>query len=247
VTRAEALTGLGRLVERLGREPLQEVRVTGAAAGVLRTEKRGDLPLASAPLLFAATASGPAPVSRLPLTRHEPVLIHLDRDGRLDYLESIRPFRTISDDRFSARASWEVKVSREDLSSRLSRVLSFGELRDLQVIRRGVSGRVAELDVVGSRGTSRLTGFNVRVALQLDETLFTIERQLGEDGRITGFVFAGRGWGHGVGLCQVGAFGMAVRGADHRQILAHYYTGARLEQLAQRPELLDSARKAPVR
>jgi stage II sporulation protein D len=106
---------------------------------------------------------------------------------------------------------------------------------------------VAELVVVGSRGSARLTGFKVRVALQRYESLFSIERQIGEDGRITGFVFAGGGWGHGEGLCQVGAFGMAVRGADHRQILAHYYTGARLEQLAQRPELLDSARKAPVR
>ncbi len=238
VSHLEALSCLGRLAERLGRNPLAEVRVVGAGPGGLRTEKRGEIPLAPAPLLFAATPSGPAPVGRLALTRHEPVLIHLDGQGRLDYLEAIRPFRSLSDDRFSTRASWEVQVSRDELSSRLSRVLSFGELQDLRVVRRGVSGRVAELEVVGSQGTARLVGFNVRVALRLDETLFTIERQRDPQGRITGFVFAGRGWGHGVGLCQVGAFGMAVRGADHRAILARYYTGARLEKLAGRPDLL---------
>ena len=44
----------------------------------------------------------------------------------------------------------------------------------------------------------------------------------------TTFVITGRGWGHGVGLCQVGAYGMAVRGHDYRDILAHYYSGTRL-------------------
>ena len=47
----------------------------------------------------------------------------------------------------------------------------------------------------------------------------------------TTFVFSGRGWGHGVGLCQVGAYGMALRGHDYREILAHYYQGARLGTL----------------
>ena len=43
--------------------------------------------------------------------------------------------------------------------------------------------------------------------------------------------FEGSGWGHGVGLCQVGAYGMALRGAAYREILAHYYTGSKLEPL----------------
>ena len=50
-------------------------------------------------------------------------------------------------------------------------------------------------------------------------------------GRLEAVVFAGKGWGHGVGLCQVGAYGMALRGADYAEILAHYYRGARLEGL----------------
>ena len=44
--------------------------------------------------------------------------------------------------------------------------------------------------------------------------------------------FSGKGWGHGIGLCQVGAYGMALRGEDYRAILAHYYRGSRLERAA---------------
>ncbi len=130
-------------------------------------------------------------------------------------------------------------MERRKLSSRLSKFLSFGDLRDLAVVRRGVSGRVAELEVIGSRARSRLVGFDVRVALQLNENLFTIERIRNPDGTVRAFVFAGKGWGHGVGLCQVGAYGMAVRGRTYREILAHYYTDSQILSLDERPDLLD--------
>ena len=56
------------------------------------------------------------------------------------------------------------------------------------------------------------------------ETRFTIDRQRDASGKITAFVFSGRGWGHGVGMCQVGAYGMALRGKGYKEILHHYYT-----------------------
>ena len=63
-----------------------------------------------------------------------------------------------------------------------------------------------------------------------------IEPQRDRDGKIEAVVFAGKGWGHGVGLCQVGAYGMALRGADYREILSHYYSGTKIERLvARRP------------
>ncbi len=188
--------------------------------------------------LFAATAVAPVPVGRLALTRHEPVLLHLNVEGKVDYLEATRPFRSLGDDRFSSRHNWEVQVTRDELSKTLGRGLDFGELVDLEITRRGVSGRVAEMSVRGTRSQSVLRGFDVRVALKLMDTLFTVERQRDEQGRIRSFVFAGKGWGHGVGLCQVGAFGMAVRGRDHRQILKHYYTDVDLVRLGEVPELL---------
>jgi stage II sporulation protein D len=67
--------------------------------------------------------------------------------------------------------------------------------------------------------------------LDLRENLVVLEPQRDAQGRLDAVVFAGKGWGHGVGLCQVGAYGMAVRGADYRQILSHYYSGASLTEI----------------
>ena len=67
--------------------------------------------------------------------------------------------------------------------------------------------------------------FRVRKQLEYFQSLTVIEIQRDQGGRIASAVFAGKGWGHGVGLCQVGAYGMAVRGADYKEILGHYYPG----------------------
>jgi stage II sporulation protein D len=86
--------------------------------------------------------------------------------------------------------------------------------------------------VSGSAGRFTFRGFAIRTLLGIRETLFTVDRQRDADGRVATFVFSGKGWGHGVGLCQVGAFGMALRGARYDEILNHYYTGIRIEPLA---------------
>ena len=100
-----------------------------------------------------------------------------------------------------------------------------------EVVSRGVSGRVGSLRLLGSDGTSEVVeGLAVRWTLDLPDTLFTAKRLAPARGE-AGWLFSGRGWGHGVGLCQVGAYGMAVRGHDYRDILAHYYTGTRLGAL----------------
>jgi stage II sporulation protein D len=58
-----------------------------------------------------------------------------------------------------------------------------------------------------------------------------IERKYDETGRVTGFAFLGRGWGHGVGMCQVGAYGLARQGFTYEQILKAYYTGIELTRM----------------
>jgi stage II sporulation protein D len=88
-----------------------------------------------------------------------------------------------------------------------------------------MSGRIVELEVVGSTGSTVVKGFDVRNLLDLRESLTVIELQRDPAGRISSVVFTGKGWGHGVGLCQVGAYGMALRGATYRDILIHYYSG----------------------
>ncbi len=70
----------------------------------------------------------------------------------------------------------------------------------------------------------------MRWGLGLRENLFVIDRETGPRGEVERFVITGKGWGHGVGLCQVGAFGMAQAGSTFEQILKHYYTGIRLSQ-----------------
>ena len=66
--------------------------------------------------------------------------------------------------------------------------------------------------------------FDVRQAVEMPEMLFSVTRVDGT-GEEKDFVFLGRGWGHGVGMCQNGAFGMALAGQTYEQILRHYYTG----------------------
>ncbi len=97
----------------------------------------------------------------------------------------------------------------------------------LEVLRRGVSGRVAVLRILGRGGRSvEVEGLPVRWILDLPDTRFEMRRSRGRSG--PGWSFHGSGWGHGVGLCQVGSYGMAGRGLDYREILEHYYTGVDL-------------------
>ena len=90
---------------------------------------------------------------------------------------------------------------------------------------RGASGRARSVRLVTDAGAVVLTGLEIRFAMGLPESLFTVV-----PGRLEGgepvFTFYGRGWGHGVGLCQNGAFGMALAGKSYREILAWYYQGA---------------------
>jgi stage II sporulation protein D len=83
---------------------------------------------------------------------------------------------------------------------------------------------------VGTQGSVSLNGYRVRTALGLKDTLFTLSRTSNPDGSIEAFTFTGRGWGHGIGLCQVGAFGMARAGRSYEDILKTYYRGVELRK-----------------
>ena len=124
-------------------------------------------------------------------------------------------------DRRSSWRSWRRERSWSELETRLGG----GGLKNLEIVRRGRSGRVVALAVVDAAGNRRLIeGFDVRRALDLPETLFEMHVRTEADGGRT-VQFLGRGWGHGVGLCQNGAYGLARSGMDFEAILKHYYTG----------------------
>lgn len=104
----------------------------------------------------------------------------------------------------------------------------------LEVLERGVSGRVGKLRLLGTGGRSMVVeGLAVRWTLDLPDTRFTAQRHRNGRGE-SGYLFTGSGWGHGVGLCQLGAYGMAGRHHTYRQILQHYYSGVTLARVRAR-------------
>ncbi|MDR1555752.1 MAG: SpoIID/LytB domain-containing protein [Tannerellaceae bacterium] len=131
---------------------------------------------------------------------------------------------------------WQVAYSQEQLSELIARKsgIDFGWIIDLIPLRRGASGRIEKLKILGSR-LSYTIGKELEIRRTLSEThlyssAFVIDKEPGEEGFPRRFILTGAGWGHGVGLCQIGAAVMGARGYDYRQILAHYFPGAEIEK-----------------
>jgi stage II sporulation protein D len=181
------------------------------------------------PYLFSAAGAAATPAARLDLWPGDRVAVRAGTRGEVDFLELRAPLRGASDDRSSTVHSWTVRRDRVALDEAVGSRLGVGTLLDLEVVRRGVSGRIVEMRVLGTSGTASVRGFDVRNLFGLRESLTSVEIQRDPEGRVAAAVFAGRGWGHGVGLCQVGAYGMALRGANYVEILRHYYRGAVLD------------------
>ena len=124
---------------------------------------------------------------------------------------------------------WQRTLDAKELERHLSkRFPGLGTLRDIRVLSRGASGRARELGVAGTGGRFVVEReLPIRRALgNLKSALFVIETERDPDGRPRAFKITGGGFGHGVGMCQVGAIGMAEAGHDYRKILEHYYSGA---------------------
>ena len=125
---------------------------------------------------------------------------------------------------------WKVKYSREELSALVARRsgIDFGDIESLQPVERGPSGRIKRLLIQGSKRTmtvgKELTIRRFLSESHLKSSAFDIECE-GDN-----FILNGKGWGHGVGLCQIGAAVMASRGYDYKQILEHYYPGLQLKR-----------------
>lgn len=128
---------------------------------------------------------------------------------------------------------WTARLTREEVEERLNSdpETSVGALQDLRVLDYDPSGRVRTLLLTANRQppTSSVSGWALRRAigpLTLKSTLFRLDQPVPGVYR-----FIGRGFGHGLGLCQIGANGMAERGIGFRGILAHYYPGTKVAPL----------------
>jgi SpoIID/LytB domain protein len=127
-----------------------------------------------------------------------------------------------------SKVRWTESFTVEDLSARIAMDYpEIGRLKALTPKARGVSGRIQTMVVVGEKGSVEVKGdLKIRRLLGgLKSTLFEVKR----DGNK--FVFRGAGFGHGVGMCQLGAIGMAGAGKGHKDILGHYYRGTHIHKL----------------
>jgi SpoIID/LytB domain protein len=126
---------------------------------------------------------------------------------------------------------WKVEYTQEELTELVSRKLKMdlGTITDLVPLERGKSGRIWKLQIVGTRRTFTI-GKELEIRRALSEThllssAFDVERKHHR------FVLRGKGWGHGVGLCQIGAAVMGDRGYSYDEILLFYYHGAEIKRL----------------
>ena len=133
---------------------------------------------------------------------------------------------------------WKVTLTQEKLKQLLDEKLkmNFGDILDLQAEERGKSGRISKLRIVGTEKTF-VIGKELEIRRALSDThlyssAFVVDRcDIDEKGIPQRFDIIGAGWGHGVGLCQIGAAVMGEEGFDYDAILLHYYQGAEIKKV----------------
>ena len=131
---------------------------------------------------------------------------------------------------------WQVRYTQEELSEiiRMKSGIDFGEILDLVPLKRGASGRIYELKIVGTKHTETI-GKELKIRLWLSKSClysswFDVSRQLSAvSHQPSAFILTGHGWGHGAGLCQIGAAVMAQEGYSYEEILSYYYHNTQLK------------------
>lgn len=132
---------------------------------------------------------------------------------------------------------WRVDYTQEQLAALINDNMKddFGSIIDLIPVERGKSGRISKLKIVGTKKTFTI-GKELEIRRTLSDThlyssAFSVERTDIVDGVPQRFTLHGAGWGHGVGLCQIGAAVMGARGYKYNSILLHYYRGAEITKV----------------
>ena len=133
---------------------------------------------------------------------------------------------------------WKETLSQEKLQQLIADKLKMdlGAILDMKAVERGKSGRISKLQIIGTEKT-----FTISKELEIRRTLsdshllssaFVVDKyDKDEQGVPPRFELIGAGWGHGVGLCQIGAAVMGEQGYHYDAILLHYYQGAEIKKL----------------
>lgn len=133
---------------------------------------------------------------------------------------------------------WRVCYSQQELSELIHKRsgIEFGKIIDLIPVERGTSGRLVRLKIVGTLRTL-IIGKELEIRRTLSSShlynsAFVVDKEYKEDEKEipSRFILTGSGWGHGVGLCQIGATVMGEQGYKYKEILSHYYPGSAIEQ-----------------
>ena len=133
---------------------------------------------------------------------------------------------------------WRVCYSQQELSELIHKRsgIEFGKIIDLIPVKRGTSGRLVRLKIVGTLRTL-IIGKELEIRRTLSSShlyssAFVVDKEYKEDEKEipSRFILTGSGWGHGVGLCQIGAAVMGEQGYKYKEILSHYYPGSAIEQ-----------------
>ena len=136
--------------------------------------------------------------------------------------------RSVKDDVHEDDMEWTLSLPMADLQTALERSGREGRLKNVAIARRSKSGRAAFLKVLGMR-PDRISGDQLRAAVgfaRLRSTAFSVKKEHDT------VVFTGRGYGHGVGMCVIGAGRRARRGETTTDILKHYYPGLKIESVS---------------
>jgi len=132
---------------------------------------------------------------------------------------------------------WTVEYPRKELEEILREKsgFEFGDLQEIVPLSRGPSGRIRQLRIIGSK-KSIVVGKELEIRRWLSRShlyssAFAVKVKLDSRGKAERFTFQGAGWGHGVGLCQIGAAVMATRGFSAEEILKHYFRGVEIKKI----------------
>jgi SpoIID/LytB domain protein len=150
---------------------------------------------------------------------------------------NIREFLTAAPPAFcktaskNARYRWTVRRTAAEMDQ-MTASLGIGSVRSIEVLERGISGRAKTIKVTGERGDKTVRGeLHIRQLFGgLSSAMFVVDVEK-SGARPSAFVFSGGGFGHGVGMCQTGAMGMAEAGFKYTDILRHYYRGSKIRKL----------------
>ena len=226
----QALQALGRLWQEL--EPFSPGEGTLLLDRQVRRKRGGPEPL---PLATSLLLAEEAPDGSLRLVQRADIQV----GDRLKWIPGEEgPARVLvrrldpdgaAWDRYNPLAHWRVEYTEAELLALVRKRLNVPGIQSMKA-QYNDQGRVLELALIDSQGhPHRVRGMHIRGLLGLKDNVFSW-LSIGR-GAARRWIFYGRGWGHGLGMCQTGAYGMALEGATFQQILEHYYPGMSLQQV----------------